>query len=121
MADEKVVWKVVNARRESIWARWEYHNTYVKGQTVRALSCTLGIFCFDTEGHALDFTDSLPQSHAGAIVVKVTPHGRATRPTVISRVNNRADLEAFYRAEGDRVVWNTPAGTVCYPAVTVLN
>ena len=108
----------------------KYRKIYQKGKTVRATTGTLGIFCFKTKENAKDFIDILGfWESAGFSIIKVETAGKGKVPKFICLVSigyntedlfndfykhSKLDMSMFFREE-------PPDGTICYPAVKVLD
>lgn len=113
-----LVWKVVNRDRLSATVRsqsdYEYILRYPIGATVWARPKTLGVFCFETYAQALGFR----QIQLGDRVIQVEGLGLGTRPVFVHQWWGFVGLADFYK---DRIGGSlAPAGTICFPAVRVL-
>ena len=88
---------------------------YIKGETIKANPETLGIFTFKTHKEASNFLTN----HTW-LILRVKPIGKGKTPKIIAPWANRNALEEFY--EGGPIKTNeVPKGTICYPAVKVLD
>lgn len=99
---------------------FKYVNVYTKGKTIHALKSTLGIFVFRTRYQAVKFVwDYGIQSIVK--ILHVRPIGRGKVPKDIARTGTNHDLIiAFYSGFNVNII-NPPLGTICYPAVEVLD
>ena len=129
----KTIFKVVdkNTRRGTnfaisrFWAYTygpsDYINTYERDTTVRAKKGSLGIFTFKTMKAALKFIKPYSSLSHTAIILRVEPIGKGKTPLGIapggSVLNSILD---FYSGKAEGKI-PPPEGTICYPAVRVLN
>ena len=100
----------------------KYCLKYKKGNIVGAIKGTKGIFCFEAKDQAEDFKRMIDNSgyyYHKHKTIKVRGRGNPLRPRIIGYGN---EIEAFYknrdknRDKGQRA-W---PGTICFPAVEVL-
>jgi hypothetical protein len=93
--------------------------TYPKGEIIKAKKTTLGIFVFDKRKNARDF--ALGYCPMGVFCLKVKPIGKGKRPKSILRAAQHTDTlrEYKFREANERHI-SPPLGTICYPAVEVL-
>lgn len=118
-----VRYKVV-VNRASVYAQGIYQLKYVKGTVVTGLPKTLGIMVFDTYGNAEEFMGVL-WSIADIKIVKVRTIGKGTRPKYLSMRINEESIRAFYTPGLFGIdewcpIAGIAKGTMCYPAVEVL-
>ena len=74
---------------------------------------SLGIFCFETLQNARDF-----QLNHRDMIIKVEPIGKGVRRRVRGSLNC---IREFYADRSDPYLkTDTPIGTICFPAVKVL-
>ena len=97
-----------------------YINTYERDTVVRAKEGSLGIFTFKTKKAAREFIERYG-SLKHITILRVKPIGKGKTPTEIvlggSVLNSILD---FYSGKFCKKV-PPPQGTICYPAVKVLN
>jgi len=104
-------------KRISCFAEGKYSRNYTKGRTVKASPSTLGIMVFDTEENAKRF---ICNPNYGLRIIRVNPIGRGKRPKYISKYFESDRLSYFYTSKDFRLEASPPLGTICYPAVKVL-
>ena len=104
-------WKVVKSRY-SCCARGKFALHYVKG-VIKAVPNTLGIMVFDTFENACLFNSN----RFSIITVKSIGRGKK-RPTISAQTGIKG-INGFY-AKDRRTTIRAPRGTICYPAVEVL-
>lgn len=112
-------WKVTGANRISclIDPNSDYCCHYGKDKTIKANPKTLGVFTFDRKCDAEDFR--APKCLSWKIL-RVEPIGRGKKPKRIAAFLGSVDLKHFM--EGHWTGTNQiPKGTICYPAVRVLD
>ena len=115
-----ICYKVVTNLRGSISVHnSKYRKIYEKGTIVRSDPNTLGIFCFETEEDAIRFSSDNDR------ILKVKPIGRKKKPSIILDWQSlcKEYLDKFYsnRKRSKSILYTfPPKGTVCYPAVEVL-
>jgi len=107
-------YKVIKHRRSSgcDYLPTKYVLEYSYGTTVMGLEGTLGVFCFKTKKDAKRFCDLNDQ------IIKVRPIGRGKVPNYIS--SSCFNVEHFYEKSNHYHQKHPPQGTICYPAVEVL-
>ena len=93
-----------------------FSQKYLKGKMVTADPQTPGIFTFETKKHAQAFMPLMEQ-----LILKVQPIGKGTRPSHISRDLCQRGLMRFFKALASKLTMWPPNGTICYPAVKVLD
>ena len=98
--------------RSSCYACGDFRLEYLKGTTVKAIPGTLGIMVFDTYENADVFATY--KHH----IVKVKPIGRGKKRPSICTWTGTIDLNYFYEDKNKGI--HSPPGTICYPAVEVL-
>ena len=111
--------RIEETRRQRIT---KYILTYKKNKIVKAPDGSHGIFVFDTEEQARKFCD-----REGILrfvkIVKVTPMGRGKRPKRILQGAGDwwSKIKNFYEGKisNDKIT-SPPKGSICYPAVKVL-
>ena len=113
-----IAYKVVDRYRNSYMVEsTDYSRVYLFDQVVKAKFGTLGIFTFDTKKRAQDFKINTPEMK----IIKVEGIGQGQRPKQISLAcNSKLQLDDFYAGNYCRGTVPPPPGTVCYPAVKVL-
>lgn len=120
--EEKIAYKVVMKTRESCSACGKYKLKYEKGDIVKAVSGTLGIFVFNCESLAKLFKEMFPGKGVLMEVIKVRVIGQARSPVSISSSIYETGIERFYKGIHDTTYGQMlpPHGTMCYPEVEVL-
>ena len=126
-------YKVAHYRSPGIYKsciiKGKYSECYKIGKTVTAREGTLGIFCFKTRELAKSFVHnnwgSLMNNPNPTSILKVKPIGAGVVPKSICRIHNpwrhALKLIAFYeKGESCARTNGVPIGTICYPAVEVL-
>jgi len=115
----KVKYKVVNLYGQSITTNNKcLHLYYQKNTIVKASITTLGIFVFQTRKQAKKFI--IKNKFLGIAKIKrVIPIGRGKTPKEISFMTNNL-LNNFYKYHM-YFTSDIPEGTICYPAVKVLD
>lgn len=88
---------------------------YTKGKIITADPETLGIFTFKTKKDANRFINN-----TFYLILKVRPIGKGTTPKLISNFVNVDGLQTFF-INPHVGTSNIPAGTICYPAVRMLD
>ncbi len=120
---KKIYYKVVSPDRGSI-GLWPddspYYRVYNTGQIIKAEESTLGIFVFNTLQNAVGFIKSHTLSER-VLILKVFGFGKEIRPGDIIASSNKYDIENFYSGIGDFCSVAVPSGTICFPAVKVLD
>lgn len=142
----KVVYKVVADGRKSIFvssSETHFVKYYYKDTIVEASPNTLGIFCFDSISNAENFIEyySINFYATTTSILKVKPIGRKKVPKFIAVTGDNSKefysiLDNIKRKKthnftNDLIIGNCakynnieykkpPVGTVCYPAVKVL-
>lgn len=100
-----------------------YGIRYEIGKEVYALPDTMGIMCFKTRELALKWINGHYTLALNNIIIEVIPMGRGHIPQSIASPNN---LKMYYE-DRPRYIrsgksWlDPPKGTICYPAVYVVN
>lgn len=112
-------WKVTTRTRSSclIDGRSRFGRNYLKDTTVNAEPGTFGIFTFNTKKNAEEFKEA--QNMVGLKILKVKGIGEAKGLPMISGRLRSSDLSLFYK-DSNIYRFRSPAGTICYPAVEVL-
>ncbi len=109
-------WKVTTLNRNSCMIYRNYFSRkYLKGSTIKAEPNTLGIFVFDTLIHAKLFVGN----NKKRLILKVKPVGKEHIPYQISGNFWKYSLINFYKSMAGIKIY-PPSGTICYPAVEVL-
>lgn len=99
----------------------KYVNIYTKGETIHAVKSTLGIFVFHTRKQAKAFIAKYVIKHITKIL-RVRPIGRGKVPKVIVQAGAcHTHIIDFYIDLYQVITTNPPTGTICYPAVEVLD
>lgn len=115
-----ICYKVVNEKRKSIIVHSrKYTKTYKKGTIVVSLPNSHGIFCFKTRLDATKFASW--SDH----ILRVKTIGRPKKPKTIIHWDDVStkSLNQFYFKKKYYNYLNMarpPKGTICYPAVEVL-
>lgn len=118
----KIRYKVVNKNRKSVIIPSNFLSciTYEKDTIVEANKDTIGIFLFNRKKDAENFrNNALAQK-----ILKVEPIGRGKIPKQIVRSVYLSNKSIKNLKIGIEDVYKTsliPKGTICYPAVKVLN
>ena len=118
-------WKIVKKyERGSCYLpkNCKYFKTYKKGIIVKATRGTLGIFVFKTKKFAEDFIIDYLASNSQFQILKVKSIGKGRSPKLIANfifLLASQDINMFYE-EGILAI-PPPDGTICYPAVKVLD
>lgn len=89
---------------------------YLKGKIVTADPQTPGIFTFKTKAEVRNF-----MWHRTWLILKVQPIGKGTVPKLISDNTDKRSLIRFFKELSGRIRTKPPRGTICYPAVKVLD
>ena len=105
-------YKVVRDDRTSCSIKGTYQLKYKKNKTVKAAENSLGIFCFKRKMDAEDFIGMIPDLK----IIRVKPIGKGKIPKEIGIVTM---ISKFYLGKG--ITHIIPSGTICYPAVLVLD
>jgi len=120
----KPIWKIIkkHTRSSAVLSPYSrYAIKYPKGEIVKAPADSLGIFCFKTQKRAKEFIR--PHAHKNYLFIKVEPIGRGVSPKKINTLYFRLDLQGQLIPGWTLSKNNTenpPEGTICYPAVKVL-
>ncbi len=122
-------WKVTDINRNSIFAKDEYRLSYQKDTIVKALPGTLGIMLFDTEHNANAFAGCRAHLLSSGItipseppkIIRVESIGVEFIPSLIATSASAGELDCYYRNDPPIYFIKPPRGTVCYPAVKVLD
>ena len=110
-------WKVTTqTRRSCVIYGEDFFKKYLKNTIVKADPTTLGIFLFKTKKNAEDFT----KNTRGWIILKVKTVGEGKKPKEISGSISIRGLTEFYDNSETAKTEFMPFGTICYPAVEVL-
>lgn len=112
-------WKVTTRTRSSclVDGRSRFGRNYLKDTTVKAELGTFGIFTFNAKQNAEKFKEA--QNMVGLKILKVKGIGKAKHSPKISGSLRSSILSRFYK-DGDVYSFSSPYGTICYPAVEVL-
>lgn len=89
---------------------------YLKDTVVTADPQTPGIFTFKTKAEARNF-----MWYQTWLILKVQPIGKGTVPKLISHNTDKRSLIRFFKELSGRIRMKPPRGTICYPAVKVLD
>jgi len=110
-------WKVTTKGRESsiVYDIPKYKKLYHKGTIVKATENTLGIMTFETDTYAKHFAQD-----TGLIILKVKPIGKGSRPKGVAFGLNEKTIDLFYSRNMLELEVEPPKGTICYPAVEML-
>lgn len=119
----KVKYKVVRIDRTSAFVgdSSKYCLKYNKGNIVKSVKGSLGVFCFKKRELCEDFIQQLKQrifDNNHYQIIRVKPIQRGKSPKIICY--NWTNLKVFYEHQYSqtRIV---PIGTICYPEVLVLD
>lgn len=120
----------------SCYAEGEYKKVYDKDRIVAESPSTFGIMVFDKKHQAESFiqprdkkiTIQSRPSHT-LHIKRVLPIGRGKRPSLICSYQQKNDIRLFYSNFFDNnfeklfksTSTTPPEGTICYPAVEVLD
>jgi hypothetical protein len=126
MTEENIAYKVVFNRKSFITSLGgKFSLDYQPGAVVKAPEGTLGIFCFKDRNSAWRFAYGDRGSTNGTLikVIKVRPIGKCFTPFEVSLGISDIGLMNFY--DSDSCYKNSTStriidGTICYPAVEVL-
>lgn len=115
-------YKVVDDNRDSITitsSKYKLH--YEKGDTVKAIPGTLGVFVFRDFDTAANFSLEFENSR-GCQIVKVEAKGKGKHPNRISSFSHNEGMDRFYSRMSlcQNEVMGSPPGTLCYPEIEVL-
>lgn len=112
---EIIYYKLTTKERKSYMVfGTKYELDYSRGVTVRAHPNTLGIMCYKTKKSAQ--RDRITED---ALILRVCPIGRKKE---YKRVGLLTYLDEFYKfPRRIRYAVSPPEGTVCFPAVRVLD
>lgn len=130
-------YKVVHANTErscSLIPSSRYSLVYGKGMRVDAVKGTLGVMVFKTRRHAVDFiSENDSQGYITGeykpnwVIKRVVTIGRGHTPKWISKHTDTRGISNFYKPMDKQThsigAYGTipPNGTMCYPAVYVLD
>ena len=107
----------------------EYIKYYRKGETVKANKGTLGIFVFKTKKQANNFIKNRRDNEGSYFILKVKSIGKGESPKFVCGCplllmliwDTSKYLNQFYKyGEKSNLQMKPPEGTICYPAVKVL-
>ena len=122
-----------NSRYISCFAEGRYQRAYNNNEIVEAELGSLGIMVFEKRSQATDFVKNHDLFPHNLLIKHVLPIGRGKRPPLISKAMNQESLYEFcQRYAHFKKEWITvplkntplntpPEGTICYPAVKVLD
>jgi hypothetical protein len=125
----KVVREIKKGKRVSAYVNKEeyelsikyYELSYPVGKIVKSPKDTLGIFTFKTKKQAKAWMRGVffTEEQVSRKIIKVKPVKRGITPKWIA--SGLVGIEKFYKygLGGTKTCW-PPVGTVCYPAVKVL-
>lgn len=115
-----VRYKVVKrkSRRScSINGNSKYSLKYEKGIEVHARPETMGVMCFKKLEEAEYFTRRHPWLNENFMTLKVIPMGKGK---TVDDISVPRKLNDYYNQLGYCHVMQAPRGTICYPAVYVM-
>ena len=114
-----MLYKVTKRNRSSclIDGRSRFGRNYLKDTIVKAEPNTLGIFTFNSKINAEEFKED--QNFLGLRILKVKGIGKPNKSPRISGRLSSTSLTTFYK-DSDSYTFSSPTGTICYPAVEVL-
>lgn len=92
----------------------DYYKKYQKNTIVKATDGSLGIFCFDTIENATEFR------RGTTLIVKVKSIGKGKRIKNRAITTHSLEFFNFYNRKRNSKCHIIPKGTICYPAVEVL-
>lgn len=110
-------YKVVDQDRKSCFANGEFRLFYAKDTTVLAVGNTYGVMTFDSLTNAQIFVSKYSP---WLQIIKVKPIGRGKRRKYISGDQSNYGIDNFYKRRVKVFGMPSPKGTICYPAVKVL-
>lgn len=117
----KVVTKFTN-RSAVVIGNSKYSLIYIQNTIVKAVNGTLGIMTFKTRKNAQTFMDHYLAIDMRRIIKRVIPIGRGSTPTLIAGGYMSRELDAFYKKNNQTSFpMSPPEGTICYPAVEVID
>lgn len=118
----------------SCFAEGRYQRTYNNDEIVEAEPGSLGIMVFGKRSQAKKFVESRMSFMRNLLHIKhVLPIGNGKRPPFVSRRTHQENIHEFYQRYAHfKREWITvplknsplntpPEGTICYPAVKVLD
>lgn len=113
-------YKVTRKNRIScmVFGRSPFSRKYLQNTIIKADPQTLGIFTFATKKDAEDFYGD----NYDWLILRVQPVGRGKKPERISMYADTDAIRSFIKEDFSRAgTWIVPKGTICYPAVKVLD
>jgi len=112
-------YKVVqSSNRNSSHATGRYKRIYTENSIVNSEPGSLGIMCFDTRKHAVDWLDGKTEY----MIIRVKTFGRGKRFKNISWSPSQCAINGFLEHRRSiAFVRIPPKGTICYPTVRVLD
>ena len=124
-------WKIVREDRSSCFAKGKYRRYYYKGIIIEADPDTLGVMVFDNMAQALSFSAYAPVEF---LLLAVEPIGKGIRPKNLCYRMREINMDDFYiykrmnffARRSSKLLLSVqtmppPRGTICYPAVKVLD
>lgn len=105
---------VITRDRSSAGACWPYELFYEKGNIVKAVEGSLGIFVSPTLKAAYEYAGPLIE-RGTLLVLKVRGIGEPTVPKYIG-----THLRQFYNSKMEEYRMETPNDTLCFPEVEIL-
>ena len=125
-----IKYKVVQSNRRSIivgnddFMSSPYKKYYEAGYTTKAEPGTLGIFVFHHRNQAKKWIEHGNRSYQ---ILRVRPVGKGKTPKFIGLWHTPKNLNNFYDIKKQNILdpnmtnAQIPTGTICYPAVEVLD
>lgn len=129
----KVAKSNLNSYYVSCFAEGRYQRAYENNEIVEAEPGSLGIMVFEKRNQATEFITNHDLFPHSLLIKHVLPIGKGKKPPLISKLMNQEGLhEFYYRYAHFKKEWITvplkttplntpPEGTMCYPAVRVLD
>ena len=114
-------YKVVLEDRGSTFAQGRYRLKYIKDEIVKAVKGTLGIMVFKRRCQAEHYRRKYLDYSKTGIILRVEPLSRGKTVRVASSLFRGVDLDLFYSGGYYPYTYPTPAGTICYDRVKVLD
>lgn len=129
----KVAKSDLNSRYISCFAEGRHQRAYENNEIVEAEPGSLGIMTFEKRSQATEFITNHDLFPHNLLIKHVLPIGKGKKPPLISKLMSQEGLHEFYQRYAHfKKEWITvplkdtplntpPEGTLCYPAVKVLD
>lgn len=120
----KVTRKIIaKAYGRSCVANRHYCLKYHKGKITYTIKGTLGIMVFERKIDAENFINKgvSVEYRYNLKIIRVNPIGRGKRPKLICGCPSEGSLSNYYTHSVGAITKKAPMGTMCYPAVKVLD